>query len=78
MSAAGRYVVSGSAAGAIKLWNLTEGVQLDMQETAHPAGVSALTFLEPAVVRRWALDSRSDATDYGLSYCDYSSIIRCC
>lgn len=50
VSAAGRYVVSGSAVGAIKLWSLKEGVQLDMQEAAHPAGVSALAFLEPAVV----------------------------
>ena len=50
VSAAGRYVVSGSASGAIKLWSLTEGVQLDIQEAAHPAGVSALAFLEPAVV----------------------------
>ena len=55
VSAAGRYVVSGSVVGAIKLWSLTEGVQLDMQETAHPAGVSALAFLEPAVVHRRAL-----------------------
>ena len=50
VSAAGRYVVSGSAVGAIKLWSLKEGVQLDMQEAAHPAGLSALAFLEPAVV----------------------------
>lgn len=50
MSTAGQYVVSGSAAGAVKLWSLTEGVQLDIQEATHPAGISALAFLEPAVV----------------------------
>ena len=42
--------MSGSAVGAIKLWSLTEGVQLDMAEDAHPAGCSALAFLEPSVV----------------------------
>lgn len=50
VSSAGRYVVSGSVAGAVKLWSLTEGLQLDIQEAAHPAGVSALAFLGPAVV----------------------------
>ena len=50
VSAAGRYVTSGSAAGALKLWSSSEGVQLDVQQAAHPAGVSALAFLEPGVV----------------------------
>ena len=55
ISAAGRYVVSGSSTGAIKLWSLTEGVQLDMQQAAHPAGCTALAFLEPSVVCHIAL-----------------------
>lgn len=50
VSAAGRYITSGSASGDIKLWSLTQGVQLDLQQAAHPAGVSALAFLEPGVV----------------------------
>ena len=43
-------MVSGSAAGALKLWSLTEGIELDVQEAAHREGCSAAAFLEPGVV----------------------------
>ncbi len=43
-------MVSGCAAGSIKLWSLTEGIQLDMQPDAHPGGGSSLGFLEPSIV----------------------------
>ena len=79
VSAAGRYVVSGSASGAIKLWNLTEGMQLDIQEAAHPAGVSALAFLQPAVVCPPGTHSpcpRAEVAAGALCYCNYSSIMH--
>ncbi|KAK9806325.1 hypothetical protein WJX72_010354 [[Myrmecia] bisecta] len=46
----GTWLVSGSAVGALKLWHITGGEQLDLKEDAHPAGVTAITFLEPAMV----------------------------
>ena len=72
-------MVSGSAAGAIKLWSLTEGVQLDIQEATNPAGVSALAFLEPAVVCHLALTVhglRLNVTAKGLRLCNYSNIVH--
>jgi len=50
VSQAGRYMVSGCAVGTVKLWSLTEGMQLDMQPDAHPGGCSSLGFLEPSIV----------------------------
>lgn len=47
---AGRLVASGDCQGMLKLWSLASGVQLDVRDDAHPAGCSAVAFLEPHVV----------------------------
>ena len=50
ISRAGRHAASGGVTGELKLWGLAEGAQLHRQQHGHAGPVTAIAFLEPAVV----------------------------
>jgi len=51
MAASGACLLSGSADGAVKLWDLQDGSLLDTWAEPQPSSISALAHIGPLMVR---------------------------